>query len=261
LNHPKARDSLGNMESVSQLSRQDLKDFMTEHFTKDKLVVAVVGDISEQKAKIFLDSVFGKLAPSYEVNNLPTLKADYRFDNENIERDIPQVISAFAAPGTDRLSEDFYPLYIANKIFAGAGLNSRFNLAAREKEGLTYGGYAYLDTTEDAPTIQGGFSTSKENYEKVRQILFVEWQKMAKFGVSKEEFEDMKSHMLTSFNLRFLSSSDIAEQLLYMQKENLGIDFLQKRNQYVQEVTLDEVNKAAKKYFSTKPSILTIGNN
>lgn len=55
--------------------------------------------------------------------------------------------------------------------------------------------------------------------------------------------------MTASYNLRFASLPDIAATLVAMQKENLGRDFLQKRNDYVNAVTLDDVNTAAAKYF------------
>jgi len=260
-NHPNARESLGNVESISKLSRKDLKDFIAEHFTKDQLVVAIAGDISKEDATAFLSYIFDGLIEKRNVENLPELNVNYVFDEENIERDIPQVISTFVAPGTERLTKDFYPLYIANEIFGGSGLNSRLNKVAREREGLTYGVYTYLKTSKKAASIRGGFSTSKENYAQMKMILLEEWQKMANEGVTEQEFEAIKDHMLTSFNLRFRSLSDIAKQLLYMQQEHLGMDFLQKRNEYIKKVTLDEVNEAAKKYFSNKPSILTIGNN
>jgi predicted Zn-dependent peptidase len=47
--------------------------------------------------------------------------------------------------------------------------------------------------------------------------------------------------------------------LLAMQIYDLGIDFLQKRNDYIKEVTLQAVNAAAKKYFSKMPDLMYIG--
>ena len=41
-----------------------------------------------------------------------------------------------------------------------------------------------------------------------------------------------------------------------MQNENLGMDFLQKRNQYIENVTLERVNLVAKKYFSPEKLIM-----
>ena len=67
--------------------------------------------------------------------------------------------------------------------------------------------------------------------------------------------------MLASYNLRFASIRNIAEILSAMQKENLGIDFLQKRNDYIRNIKLQDVNMAAKKYFEKNPRFIAIGNN
>jgi len=259
--HPKARVSIGDKESVASFEPADISAFVKKHFKKNNLKIALVGDISKEEATAFLQKLFEELPASDEIKDLPPVLPNYDGQEENINRDIPQVISLFAALGTPRLSDDFYPLYIANEIFGGSGLSSRLNVRAREKEGLTYGAYTYLDSDEDAPRLVGTFASAKENYEKMRFILLDEWQKMATEGVTKEEVNTIKNSMLSAFNLRFASLSSVAKQLLYMQKENLGIDFFQKRNEYVAKVTFEAVNAAAKKYFANKPLILTIGNN
>ncbi len=259
--HPLAWDALGTKEDIEKITPKDIKDFFRSRFVKENLYVAVAGDITLLQAKELLGDIFYDLTSSENEMELEDVHANYRFEEQNVVRNMPQVIAHFVAEGVERLDADFYPLYIANEVFGGAGLNSRLNKRAREKEGLTYGVNTYLEPSKKAPRIEGNFATSKENYAKMRQILLEEWQAMADFGVKKEEFEAVKNNMLTSFNLRFTSLSDITSQLLYMQKKNLGLDFLQKRNEYVQNVTLSEVNAAAHKYFKVPPSIVTIGNN
>lgn len=259
--HPKARLSWGLKEQVTLFSGDDVQNFADKHFKKGNLKIALVGALSKDEAEAFLSAAFDGLQDSTNEAVLPPLEVNFAFADENIERQIPQVISFFAAPGAARLDKDFYPLYVANEVFGASGLSSRLNVRAREKEGLTYGAYTYLNAEQDAPRLVGTFSASFENYEKMRAILLDEWQKLAQDGITEPEFEAIKNNMLSSFYLRFSSLASIAKQLLYMQKENLGIDFLQKRNQLVSLITFDEANKAAKKYFANKPSILTIGNN
>lgn len=76
-----------------------------------------------------------------------------------------------------------------------------------------------------------------------------EWQKFQKEGATPEELKKAKDYLVASYNLRFASISNIAEILAAMQKYNLGLDFLQKRNDYVRQVDLQQVNRAAAEYF------------
>ncbi|MBO4285161.1 MAG: insulinase family protein [Alphaproteobacteria bacterium] len=259
--HPKGRDGLGKIEDIMNITRADLLSFVGNHFAKDNLIMAMAGDISKDEAQKFLSDVFSNLPEKSAGLELEKPETFYVFEPQHIQRKMPQVLAHFVLKGTERLADDFYALYMATEIFGGAGLSSRLNMASREKEGLTYGAYVYLNPEKDAPRLEGGFATSFENYEKMEKILFEEFEKMEKDGVSQKEFDAIKNNMLASFNLRFKSVSDISSMLLYMQKENLGMDFLQKRNEYVLNTTRDDVNRAAKKYFAQKPSIITIGES
>ena len=79
-------------------------------------------------------------------------------------------------------------------------------------------------------------------------------------GVSSEELQQVKTSLINEFNLRFADINDISDMLVTMQKYNLGQNFLDKRNDYINEVELQEVNAAIKKYFRTLPDFVTIGD-
>ncbi len=258
--HPKSRDALGSVTSVNELSKQDIKDFISSYFSKNNLKIAIAGSLNSHNAKEFIDEAFGSLQNQKKNSEeIPLLQADYHFKDKHIFRNIPQIITLTVAPATTRLSNDFYPLYMANEIFGGADLTSRLNVVAREKEGLTYGAYTSLNTDIDAPRLMGQFSTSVQNQNQMYEVFLQEWNKMALGTITQTELDEVKENMLTSFNLRFTSTAAISSMLLYMQKENLGIDFLQKRNDYVKSVTLDDINRVSQKYYKTKPSFITIG--
>ena len=120
---------------------------------------------------------------------------------------------------------------------------------------MTYGIYSYLSLADKSPLIRGGFSSTKDNYNKVVSILNEEWEKFGREGATKQEVEDAKNYLVSSYNLRFASVANLSEILVYMQKDNLGRDFLQKRNEYVKKVSIEDVNKAARRYFSTENKI------
>ena len=93
----------------------------------------------------------------------------------------------------------------------------------------------------------------------MRKIITDEWRRFADKGATAEELETARSYLLASYNLRFDSVAGLADMLAAMQKYNLGLDFLQKRNDYVNAVTLEEVNAAAARYYSVMPMEVNIG--
>jgi len=124
---------------------------------------------------------------------------------------------------------------------------------------LTYGAYTGLLIRDGDAILQGTFTTSADNYKEAVKLALKQWQKIGQEGVKKEEFIKAKNYMIDSFNLRFDSTIRIASMLTEIQKYNLGKDFLQNRNDYVRAITFEEVNAAAKKYFSDNFIVIGIG--
>src|SRR3546814_11979918 len=83
---------------------------------------------------------------------------------------------------------------------------------------------------------------------------------MAEQGPTAEELDAAKRYLTGSFPLRFSSSDNIAGMLVGMQIENLGIDYLEKRNGYVEAVTLEQAKRVAKElYKHDAPTVVVVG--
>jgi zinc protease len=75
---------------------------------------------------------------------------------------------------------------------------------------------------------------------------------------SEEELESAKAYLTGAYALRFESSTSIANQLLWIQIEELGIDYIQKRNALVEAITMDDVKRVAKRLLAADQLITTI---
>ena len=248
---------LGTIEGVKSIKAADISDFLSRNFTKDKLFIGIAGDISKTEAEQLIDKIFSALPNERKSKDISSPSVDFSFRIENIEdKAAPQILSTIIAPSVSRLDKDFYPLYIANYIFGGAGLNSRINQSAREKEGLTYGAYTGLSLLQKSPHLVGGFSTTPDNFARMQEIFINEWNIMGQKGISNKELKFAKNYLQSSYNLRFDDISSLASILANMQRQDLGADFLQKRNIYIEKVTLERVNKVAKQYFSPEKLVI-----
>ena len=81
---------------------------------------------------------------------------------------------------------------------------------------------------------------------------------MAAEGVTETELADAKSYLTGSFALRFDTSANIANQLLWTMVEGLGPDYIDNRNAMIDAVTLDDVKRVAKRLFDGKEPIVTV---
>ncbi len=257
--HRYERPAIGMAGDIEGLTRGDLRDFMRTHFTKNNLIIGIAGDIDAAGAERLIKDIFGRLPRDFNVDTLAEFKIESSGATHYIEREMPQAMTLFATAGTHRDSADFYPLYVANYIFGGSGLNSKISKVIREENGLTYGIYTYLSIKKSAVMLAGGYSSTPENFEKARQLLLDEWQKIRDKGVSADELKQAKEALIAAHNLRFASIGGIADMLVAMQQYHLGIDFLEKRNDYIRAVTLEQVKAAAAEYYAKTPDFVIIG--
>ena len=254
--HPYSYSPLGKKENIRNITVNDIRNFISKNLAKDNLYIGIAGDLSTKEASEIIDDIFGELSDKNGIKTPQPPKIDFSLSTKDLNENLPQVLTRITAPGVERLSKEFYPLFIANYIFGGSGLSSRINQATREKEGLTYGAHTSLSFLKQSPLLVGTFSTTPQNFARMQEIFRNEWNKMGQEGISPQELKSAKNYLIFSYNLRFSDISTIAEILAYMQKENLGKDFLKKRNSYVKNVTLEQVNIAAKKYFAPQAPII-----
>ena len=254
-NHPYADNPLGKKEDIKHISANDMREFVKKYLRKDNVIVGIVGDITEFEAQKILDIMFNGLEAGNDLNEITVPKIDFDGRNRKIARNGGQNISMVALKSVKRNDKDFYPLFVANHILGGAGLTSKLSQQVREQEGLTYGIYSYLLINDNAPLMVMSFSATKDNYMKANESWRKIFNDFRNKGVNSKELQKAKDYLIGSYNLRFASIENISEILTAMQKYNLGLDFLQKRNEYIKKINIEEVNDVAKKYFDVNKII------
>jgi zinc protease len=175
-----------------------------------------------------------------------------------IDRDIPQSIIVFGHEGILRNDPDFIPAFVMSQILGGGGYASRLTTEVREKRGLTYGVGFGLAPMDHAGLYVGSVSTRNEKSSEVLMVVKDVLKKMADEGPTQAEVDDVKTFLTGSYALRFDSDDKIAGQLLGIQQQDLGIDYVNKRNGWVEAVTLEQVKAQAKRLVDADHLIVTV---
>ena len=244
--HPYGRPVSGTKESISTISAGDLRGFVSGRLSRNGLAIGVVGDISAGELGVTLDGVFGGLPTNGTSWQIPDVRVTRLGGAEVIEKSVPQSAIVFGQRGIKREDPDFYTAFVLNHILGGGGFTSRLYSEVREKRGLAYSVYSALFPMDFAGMIFGGSGTRNEAAGQTVDIVRAEWKRMAADGPSAEELQDAKQFLTGSFPLRFSSSGRIAAVLVAMQLDVLGIDYLDKRNSFIDAVTLDDVRRVAR---------------
>ena len=160
---------------------------------------------------------------------------------------MPQTVIQFARPGLLRDDPDFIPAYVLNHILGGGSFSSRLYDEVREKRGLAYSVYSYLYPLDHAGLFVGGLATRAERAQEAVDIVRTEIARMADDGVTEEELASAKAFLKGSYALRFDTGDKIAGQLVQIQLEDLGADYIDKRNAMIEAVTMGDLKRAARR--------------
>jgi zinc protease len=140
----------------------------------------------------------------------------------------------------------------------GGGFNSRLMEQVREKRGLAYSVYTYLSTYDRSGVMLGNVATKNEAIYKSLDVIRAEFKRMADEGPTEKELADAKSYLTGSYPLRFDTSPKIASQLLGIQLEDLGVDYIDKRNALIEAVSIADIRAVAKRLMRPDNLIVTI---
>ena len=253
--HPYATDPDGTVDSVTALTRDDLVAAKDRVLARDRIHVGAAGDVTPEELGEMLDRLFEGLPETGAPLPGPAPTATTAGVTV-VPFDTPQSVAFFGHAGIDRDDPDFFPAFVANAIFGGTGRQSRLTDEVREKRGLTYGIGSYVVNYDYADMVLGQFQSANDRVGQAIDIVRDEWARIADEGVTETELEEAKTYLTGEYPLRFDSNASIADILVAMQRQGLPTSYVTDRNSYVEAVTLDDIDRVAKRLY--RPDLLRV---
>lgn len=242
--HPYGTSINGTIESVEALTQQDMFDAHARVLTRDRVYVGAVGDISAEELGLLLDKLLGDLPPASAA--LPD-RVDFGLEGgiTVVDFETPQSVALFGHTGITRDDDDFFAAYILNEILGGSGRQSRLMEEVREQRGLTYGVYSYLVPKDYSESYLGSVASANDSIGEAIDVIKAEWERLATEGVTEAELAEMKTYLTGAYPLRFDGNGPIANIMVGMQMVGLPTDYIATRNDQLNAVTLEDVNRVA----------------
>ena len=247
--HPYGRPVSGTLESVPQISADDLRTYTKRILARNNVKIGVVGDVDAESVKRLVDEVFGGLPAKANLRGVPNVEPKLLGRPVGAKINVPQAVVMFGGPGIARDDPQFMAAYVANHVLGGGSFSSRLYREVREKRGLAYSVYSAMFWLQHAALFIGTTATRADRVEESVNIIEREIREMAEQGPTEDELAKAKSYLASSFALNLDTSAKIASQLVQMQVDNLGIDYIDRRAGLIDAVTLEDAKKAAKRLF------------
>lgn len=244
--HVYGRPVEGTAESVNRILRADLQDFAATRFARDNVIIAVVGDIGVDELGRLVDKALSRLPSEARLAPVPPAIAEAPAGVRIVERPIPQSTVYFGHNGIRRDDPEWYAAYVMNYVLGGGGFASRLMNEVREVRGLAYSVASYFKPLDHGGLFIGAVGTKNERVAESIKVIRAEIDKIIEGGITEDELKDAKTYLTGSYPLNFDTSRDIAAELAGIQAEGFGPEYVKERNGYIEAVTLDDANAAAR---------------
>ena len=244
--HPYGSSGEGTIDSVTALTRDDILTAYRATMARDRLVIAAVGDISATDLSVLIDRLFKDLPETGAP--LPG-RAEFLMEGgvTVVPFNTPQSVITFGQQGLKRDDPDFFPAFVMTEILGGGGFTARLMTEVREKRGLTYGISANLVPKDHGEMLVGRVATANATAAETIEVVRGEWERLATQGVTAEELAAAQTFLTGAYPLRFDGNARIAGILAGMQADHRPVSYLETRNDKINAVTLDDIDRVAKR--------------
>ena len=247
--HPYSRPVEGTVESVGKLTRDDVLRFYREQVRPDTAIVAVVGAITVDEARQAIQRRLGGWkAPAGPAPSVPDVGPAAPPQEVKITRDLTQATLLLGRQAVRQADPDYFPLVVASYILGG-GSASRLYGRVRDDGGQAYSVYSYVSPARSGASFVVSAQTRTAEVPKVLDTMRGELARMTGDPVADRELDLAKSYLIGSFPFRLDTSSKVADFLVAIESQNLGLDYADRYRASVARVTAAEVQRVAAKYF------------
>ncbi len=257
-NHPYGRSSNGTQETVTKITHDDLVDYHKRTFARDNLKVVAVGDITPAELGKLIDDVFGPLPAKADLLPVAMAEPVKGGSQKIVEMGVPQSVAVFGLGAMPRKDPDFITAFVVNHIIGGGGFASKLMEEVREKRGLAYSVYTFIQPYQQASILVGSVATKNASMAESLNIIRGEMKKMAENGPAPDDLAAAKAYLTGSYALRFDTNSKIASQLLGLMQEGFGPDYVDKRNGLINAVTAEDAKRVAARLLKPDDLVVTI---
>lgn len=255
--HPYARQTIGTPEGVTAVTRDDLVAMHRRLVSRAGLKVAVVGDIGAAELAAALDDIFGSLPAQSGAGPVAAAGLAGLGQRRVLPIDVPQATISFGMPGLLRDDDDFVTAFVVNHVLGGGSFSSRLYQEVREKRGLAYSVSSSLLALDRAGLVTGGTSTRNDRAAESLAVIEAELKRMGEGGPTEAELDQAKRYLIGSWALRFETSTQIAANLIRIQLDGYGPDYLDRRNGLIEAVSLADSRRVAARLFGD-PKLLVV---
>lgn len=192
--HPMGMNILGKPETVKSFRKKDFLSFFKKNLSTDKIVFSCVGNISPDAVERMARKYFEGVRFRKSLLSRQKFKR-YHAQEEVLRRTIKQAKVAIGRDAYPLKHPNRIPLYVLVNMLGGPGMNSRLNLALREKYGFVYSIDAHYVPYTDTGLFAVFFGTEPKQLDRCINLVKKELNRFCEKPLTNRQLESAKEQL------------------------------------------------------------------
>lgn len=242
--HPIARNILGTRDKLRGFTRDSIFRFIENNYHTDQMVISSVGNIDFGDLLKMLERYFGAVPEKKREKSRQKFEG-YIPQEKIVQRDTFQSHCVMGNIAFDVQHPQRIIMVLLNNILGGQALNSRLNLALRERRGMAYNVESGYTAYSDTGLFNVYFGTDKENLNKALNLVQKEFDLLRNTKLGAVQLSRAKKQLIGQIAISTESREDMMltigkSYLLYDKVDPLRV-VLKK----IEEITAEQLMEAA----------------
>lgn len=242
--HPMAHNILGTSENVKSFSKKDFTQFINGNLNTDRIVVAFVGNLPLKRVKKLVSK---HIAPIEKQNPEQSRVAFNTYTPSHVsqKKDILQAHFTMGKPTFPISHSNRVPFAMLVNLLGGPGMNTRLNLALRERLGYVYNIDAQFQAYSNTGLLSILFGTEQKNLKRSINVIHREIKRLKEDKLGRVQLHSLKEQMMGHLAM---SAENNVGVMLTMAKSllDLGkVSSIDETFNEIQKVTADELIELA----------------
>lgn len=241
-------------EAVRKVTIEEVKSFYNEFYGLGNSILVGIGNVKSDEVNKLIEKEFSNFNSKHPYQRIASPFVPNKEVNEDVLTPDKQNAMTFGALTIEisEYDEDYPALSIASTILGGGFLNSRVADRLRQKDGVSYGAGAGFQADGDKSDQNSRLYLyaiyAPENYDKVQRGFKEEIARFIEDGITEEELKNAVNGWIQEENVSRAKDNELSSVINNNIFYNRSMDFQKKLEDKISKLTLQDVNKAIKKY-------------
>lgn len=193
--YPLAHNILGTKRNVRHFCPESIKRFMRSNYTPSRMVVTVSGDVKFDRLVRLCEKYFGGYANHPSAVDR-TQRPVFRQFDRYVNRRTHQAHLLVGCEAPDVYHNDKTAFTLLNNILGGPAMNSRLNVAIRERYGFCYSIESQFVPFSDTGLFYIYAGVDLDAQERARKLIIEELMRMAEHPLTEAQLRSAQRQMV-----------------------------------------------------------------